>query len=110
MNNESKEEVPARATVYRETAMKNGNKEDVPTYSSGRDAVATNREKLDEPELGNSDIIYSQVLVVRDMNLAPSVSSKTSNSVINFKRFRKTQTQSGNSFNNLIPFSKNPYK
>lgn len=103
MNNENIEEVPATATVYTETAIKNGNREDVPT-------IATNRQKLDEPELGNSDIIYSQVLVVRDMNLAPSVSSKASNSVVNFKRFRKTQTQSGNSFNNLIPFSKYPYK
>lgn len=103
MNNENIEEVPATATVYTETAIKNGNREDVPT-------IATNREKLDEPELGNSDIIYSQVLVVRDMNLAPSVSSKASNSFVNFKSFRKTQTQSGNSFNNLIPFSKYPYK
>nr|GMC57388.1 nijmegen breakage syndrome 1 protein [Ipomoea batatas] len=58
---------------------------------------------------GNSDIIFSQELIIREQNLPASVNSST-NGVANFKRFRKRTAQSGNSFNSLIPFSNDPYK
>ncbi|KAJ6867886.1 nijmegen breakage syndrome protein [Populus alba x Populus x berolinensis] len=78
------------------------------TYSIGN--MTAKRETVDEAENGNSDIIYSQDLIIRDLNLPAQISSTPNNEVLNFKRFRKGNTQSGNSFNNLIPFSKYPYK
>ncbi|GAB4858372.1 hypothetical protein Ancab_009844 [Ancistrocladus abbreviatus] len=99
----------------------------------------------DDPKSGNSDILYSQNLIVRDVSLPVSTASTTNNQVINFKRFRKVNDlelnftpcfklkhhssshslwlpfifyhlvdmrmaiQSGNSFNNLVPFAKHPY-
>lgn len=77
-------------------------------YSIGN--MTAKRETVDEAESGNSDIIYSQDLIIRDLNLPAQISSTPNNEVLNFKRFRKGNTQSGNSFNNLIPFSKYPYK
>ncbi|XP_065850839.1 nibrin homolog [Euphorbia lathyris] len=71
--------------------------------------MTAKREKLEEPETTNSDIIYSQDLIIRDWNL-PVATTFTYDNVINFKRFRKKNTESGNSFNNLIPFAKYPYK
>ncbi|KAJ6293555.1 hypothetical protein OIU76_021745 [Salix suchowensis] len=78
------------------------------TYSIAN--VTTKQETVDEAESGNSDIIYSQDLIIRDLNLPAQISSPPNNGFLNFKRFRKGNTQSGNSFNNLIPFSKYPYK
>ncbi|KAF9668401.1 hypothetical protein SADUNF_Sadunf15G0124900 [Salix dunnii] len=78
------------------------------TYSIGN--VTTKQEMVDEAESRNSDIIYSQDLIIRDLNLPAQISSPPNNGFLNFKRFRKGNTQSGNSFNNLIPFSKYPYK
>ncbi|GAV61712.1 FHA domain-containing protein [Cephalotus follicularis] len=72
--------------------------------------ITARRDKFDESETGNIDIIYSQDLMVRHLNIPANISSAAKNEVLNFKRFRKTNTQSGNSFNNLIPFSKYPYK
>ncbi|XP_027178224.1 nijmegen breakage syndrome 1 protein isoform X1 [Coffea eugenioides] len=66
-------------------------------------------EKVEESECGNVDVIYSQDLIVRD-SLSASVHFSTNDAVINFKRFRKRETPSGNSFSSLIPFSKDPYK
>ncbi|CAK9136414.1 unnamed protein product [Ilex paraguariensis] len=74
------------------------------------DEVMVRRDKVDEFDSGNLDIIYSQDLIVRDTNAPASVHSPTNNAVLNFKCFRKTRTESGNSFDNLIPFSKYPYK
>lgn len=67
------------------------------------------RKKEDDPESRNLDILYSQSLIVRDTNPHAATGSITENGVINFKRFRKTNTQSGNSFTNLVLFSKYPY-
>ncbi|GMH13279.1 hypothetical protein Nepgr_015120 [Nepenthes gracilis] len=66
-------------------------------------------EKDNLPESGNPDILYSQNLIVRDVNSPISAGSATDDTVINFKRFRKTVIESGNSFKNLVPFAKNPY-
>ncbi|KAK8968792.1 hypothetical protein KSP40_PGU012354 [Platanthera guangdongensis] len=73
-------------------------------------------QKLDKSETAhmdrheNSDIIYSQGLLVR--NTSPSIEHLSSNTAksVNYKLFRKRETASGNSFRNLIPFSKDPYK
>ncbi|XP_019075114.1 nibrin homolog isoform X2 [Vitis vinifera] len=78
-------------------------------FRQRNDGVTTRRDKVDESESGNPDVLYSQDLIVRDINLLTSFSS-TKNRIVNFKCFRKAKTQSGNSFNNLIPFAKYPYK
>ncbi|CAI9110365.1 OLC1v1010373C1 [Oldenlandia corymbosa var. corymbosa] len=75
-----------------------------------RDGTAGSRvEKIEAPECDNMDIIYSQDLIVKD-SVVPSSPSPENDPVINFKRFRKMGTPSGNSFDNLIPYSKDPYK
>ncbi|XP_059623310.1 nibrin homolog isoform X2 [Cornus florida] len=74
------------------------------------DSITVKRDEIDESESGNLDIIYSQDLIVRDTNLPATVYSSTNSGAPNFKCFRKRRTQSGNSFSNLIPFSKYPYK
>ncbi|XP_041007224.1 nijmegen breakage syndrome 1 protein isoform X2 [Juglans microcarpa x Juglans regia] len=76
----------------------------------GSYGMTVERDKVDEPECGNADIIYSQDLVVQYMDLPSRANTTANNGVLNFKHFRKTNTQSGNSFNNLIPFSKYPFK
>ncbi|CAI0394342.1 unnamed protein product [Linum tenue] len=73
-------------------------------------SMTTKIEKVDCDD-GNADIIYSQVLIVRGSNLsAAEASSAKGSEVPNFKCFRKKCIQSGNSFSNLIPFSRDPYK
>lgn len=57
----------------------------------------------------NSDIIYTQNLIVKDITIPVPARSTTKNTA-NFKRFRKANMVSGNSFRDLIPFSKDPYK
>jgi hypothetical protein len=57
------------------------------TYSIGN--MTGKRETVDEAESGNSDIIYSQDLIIRDLNLPAQISSTPNNEVLNFKRFRK---------------------
>ncbi|XP_021746816.1 nijmegen breakage syndrome 1 protein-like isoform X2 [Chenopodium quinoa] len=63
----------------------------------------------DDLESWNLDILYSQKLIVRNTNTNVSVSSVSDGEVINFKCFRKTNLQSGNSYSNLVPYSKYPY-
>ncbi|GAB2287499.1 Mre11 complex subunit Nbs1 [Dionaea muscipula] len=65
--------------------------------------------KDSDPESGNPDIRYIRNFIVRRVNTPSPAISETENNVINFKRFRKTEIQSGNSFSNLIPFAKHPY-
>ncbi|BFG43456.1 hypothetical protein CerSpe_297300 [Prunus speciosa] len=72
--------------------------------------ISTVRGKLDESESGNVDIIYSQDLIVRDASIPCTIAPTANHRVVNFKRFRKANIQSGNSFNNIIPFLKYPYK
>lgn len=79
-------------------------------FRDGNNSMTTSREKAGDLECENSDIIYSQNLVVRDLFVASTICSTADNGILNFKRFRKTNTQSGNSFSSLIPFSKYPYK
>lgn len=71
--------------------------------------ISTIRGMVDDSESGIADIIYSQDLIVRDKRIPCTIVTSANNRFVNFKRFRKTNIQSGNSFNNLIPFSKDPY-
>lgn len=58
----------------------------------------------------NSDILYSENLIVRDFKITTPVLANSHN-VVNFKRFKKGgNTTSGNRFGAIIPFSKDPYK
>ncbi|XP_024023516.1 nijmegen breakage syndrome 1 protein isoform X4 [Morus notabilis] len=81
----------------------------VATFRPSRGSVPLKREADTESESGNLDVVCSQHLIVRDTSTR-TAGSTANNEAINFKRFRKRDVQSGNSFNNLIPFSKNPYK
>ncbi|KAL2528130.1 Nijmegen breakage syndrome 1 protein [Forsythia ovata] len=68
------------------------------------------KDNIYKSESEKLDIIYSQALIVRDSKLPAPGHSSTSSAIANFKLFRKMRTPSGNSFNNLIPFSKYPYE
>ncbi|KAI3665219.1 hypothetical protein L6452_43842 [Arctium lappa] len=74
------------------------------------DGISTRDRKTEDAEIGNSDVIFSQDLIIRDANTLPSLPSSMENQVVNFKRFKKMEIESGNSFYNLVPFSKHPYK
>ncbi|XP_058748017.1 nibrin homolog [Vicia villosa] len=80
------------------------------SFKDGTGGIKVKKDKVDDYGSGNSDIVYSQNLVVRDIHKLTNRSSAPNSGVPNFKRFRKPQTQSGNSFNNLVPFAKYPYK
>ncbi|XP_031738592.1 nijmegen breakage syndrome 1 protein isoform X6 [Cucumis sativus] len=71
--------------------------------------IEMRKDKINESDSRNIDIIFSQNLIVQHAT-KPSTLVTAENNGINFKRFRKTQTHSGNSFNNLVPFDKYPYK
>ncbi|XP_073002230.1 nibrin homolog [Typha latifolia] len=73
--------------------------------------VIERKDKIDDSIADrheNSEIIFSQDLIVRSMKTPAPVRSDTKE--VNFKCFRKRETVSGNSFKDLIPFSKDPYK
>ncbi|XWS46476.1 hypothetical protein CRYUN_Cryun14cG0070700 [Craigia yunnanensis] len=80
------------------------------TFKDDDYCLTAGRNKADESEYGISNIVYSQVLIVRDVNITSNSDFITDNGAINYKRFHKASIQSGNSFNNLVPFSKYPYK
>lgn len=52
------------------------------------DGGTARQGKVDDSEIGNPDVIYSQDLIKRDINVMMSFPS-TKNKVVNFKRFRK---------------------
>ncbi|WOL16873.1 nijmegen breakage syndrome 1 protein isoform X1 [Canna indica] len=89
----------------------------IPTYqksldSMNEDGVIKRTAKIEESIVDrheNSDILYSQGLIVRNIMTASPLRSSTKE-VVNFKCFRKKETISGNSFKDLFPFSKDPYK
>ncbi|XVF20449.1 hypothetical protein REPUB_Repub12eG0001300 [Reevesia pubescens] len=102
-NNVSKAEV---STYHDATRLEDGQV----TFKDDNYCLTARSNKVDESEYGSSNIVYSQVLIVRDVNITSTSTFITDNGVINYKRFRKASIQSGNSFNNLVPFSKYPYK
>ncbi|KAL5811962.1 hypothetical protein ACOSQ3_026912 [Xanthoceras sorbifolium] len=79
------------------------------SFRDKSNSMTTSRDKVEESDR-NSDIIYSQDLVIRNYNLPAAISLTANNGLPNFKRFRKTNSRSGNSFSSLIPFSKYPFK
>lgn len=77
------------------------------------DAVFVNKapkdENLDSSREETCHVIFSQDLIVkRVLQPAPAVSTETGG--VNFKRFKKRQTVSGNSFKALIPCAQEPYR
>nr|CAB3499330.1 unnamed protein product [Digitaria exilis] len=64
-------------------------------------------ENLDISRDGACDVIFNQDLVVKKLpQSAPAAS--TEGGGVNFKRFRKRETVSGNSFKDLVPFGQEP--
>lgn len=74
------------------------------------DRIMMKKDRDHSSESETLDVIYSQNLIVRDLPLPQCGRSLASGSAINFKCFRKRNTPSGNSFHNLVPFSKQPYE
>ncbi|KAK4409443.1 Nijmegen breakage syndrome 1 protein [Sesamum angolense] len=104
---------PNRDTLKPDSPYQTAGKSDGINITSSRDRNEGNMTRKDKghaSESENLDIIYSQDLIVREPNLPQSDRSSLNGEAINFKRFRKTSAPSGNSFNNLIPFSKYPYE
>ncbi|KAL3622978.1 Mre11 complex subunit Nbs1 [Castilleja foliolosa] len=73
------------------------------------EGIGARKDKGIASESENLDIIYSQNLIVRDSSRPQPGHSSIDGAAIDFKCFRKMIAPSGNSFNNLIPFSKHPY-
>ncbi|XP_047095978.1 nijmegen breakage syndrome 1 protein [Lolium rigidum] len=76
-------------------------------------AVFVNKALKDE-NLGTSGeetchVIFSQNLIVKRV-LRPARAASAKTGGINFKRFKKRETVSGNSFRALIPFAREPYR
>ncbi|KAL0292310.1 UNVERIFIED_CONTAM: Nijmegen breakage syndrome 1 protein [Sesamum radiatum] len=104
---------PNRDTLKPDSPYQTAGKSDGINITSSRDrneGNVTRKDKGHASESENLDIIYSQDLIVREPSLPQSGHSSLNGAAINFKRFRKTSAPSGNSFNNLIPFSKYPYE
>lgn len=59
------------------------------SFKDGTGDIKVKKDKVDDYASGNSDVIYSQNLIVRDINRLANRSSAPNSSVPNFKRFRK---------------------
>lgn len=60
------------------------------SFKDGSSGIKVRKDNVDDYGSGNSDIVYSQDLVVRDINTLINISSSpNSSNVPNFKRFRK---------------------
>jgi len=59
------------------------------SFRNDNDDIKVKKDKVNDDESGNSDIVYSQYLIVRDTNIRTSISTAPNSSVPNFKRFRK---------------------
>lgn len=67
-----------------------GHSDEKNSGDSARD-VTIRRDRNDEPEAGNSEIIYTQDLIVRDLRSTRKVRSTGEEGVVDFKRFRKVK-------------------
>lgn len=54
-------------------------------------SMTVRKDKVDDSEPRNSDVIYSQDLIVRDINISSRRNAATNSSVPDFKRFRKVR-------------------
>ncbi|KAJ8625237.1 hypothetical protein MRB53_033767 [Persea americana] len=107
------------ATRYEEKEVLLKNHEDgtsdkmnISSFKVEEGGLIERKHKGDESitsENQNSDIIYSQDLIVRNA-VSSSLNHSLKKNIVNFKCFRKRETPSGNSFKDLIPFSKYPHK
>ncbi|XXG86742.1 hypothetical protein AAC387_Pa11g1575 [Persea americana] len=107
------------ATRYEEKEVLLKNHEDgtsdkmnISSFKVEEGGLLERKHKGDESitsENQNSDIIYSQDLIVRNA-VSSSLNHSLKKNIVNFKCFRKRETPSGNSFKDLIPFSKYPHK
>lgn len=61
------------------------------SFRERSDTITAGRAKAEESE-NNSDIIYSQDLIIRNYNLPASIYPMAKNGAVNFKRFRKVLT------------------
>jgi len=61
-------------------------------------------------EFQKFDILYNSNLIVRKDWDYRKTNYSSKEATPNFKCFRKKSTMSGNSFNDLIPFGRDPYK
>lgn len=59
------------------------------SFRNDNDDIKVKKDKVNDDESGNSDIVYSQYLIVRDTNIRTSISTAPNSSVPNFKHFRK---------------------
>jgi len=59
------------------------------SFSNDNVGVKVKKDKVDDNETGNSDVVYSQHLIVRDTNIRSSISTAPDSSFPNFKCFRK---------------------
>src|ERR1044072_9068832 len=59
------------------------------SYKDGSGGIKIKKDKVDDYENGYSVILYSQDLVVRDINIHTNTGTAPNSSVPNFKRFRK---------------------
>ncbi|KAG7036716.1 Nijmegen breakage syndrome 1 protein, partial [Cucurbita argyrosperma subsp. argyrosperma] len=80
------------------------------TFRNSYSGVKMRNDKVDESDNSNIDIIFTQNLIVQHVMKPSSIVTAEDGGITNFKRFRKTETHSGNSFYNLVPFDKYPYK
>lgn len=80
------------------------------TFKNSYSDVEMRKDKIDESDNRNIDIIFSQNLIVQYAMKPSSIVTAENSGITNFKRFRKTETHSGNSFYDLVPFDKYPYK
>ncbi|XP_031493565.1 nibrin homolog isoform X2 [Nymphaea colorata] len=78
----------------------------------GEDGCMMERKSIDMytdlSKYQTSEVIYSQDLIVKN-DCRPESGHSVNENVVNFKCFRKREYASGNSFKDLIPFSKDPY-
>lgn len=59
------------------------------SFRNANDGIKIKKGMVDDYESGNSDMVYSQYLVVRDTNICTIISTAPNSSVPNFKHFRK---------------------
>ncbi|XP_023521477.1 nijmegen breakage syndrome 1 protein [Cucurbita pepo subsp. pepo] len=87
-----------------------GSAGDHKTFRNSYSGVKMRNDKVDESDNSNIDIIFTQNLIAQHVMKPSSIVTAEDGGITNFKRFRKTETHSGNSFYNLVPFDKYPYK
>lgn len=77
----------AKADISLDTSMRSDTH--ATSFKDGTGGIEVKKDKVDDYGSGNSDIVYSQNLVVRDINTLTNRISAPNSSLPNFKRFRK---------------------